>query len=251
MNGRSAATLLALLAALSAPSCVRKGQEAPRGVLVVSQEQQSSWVRNFNPLTTATAARWPTLAGVYEPLFVFNSVRAEYVPWLAVASEWREGNTALRVTTREGVLWSDGRPVSARDAAATLEAAGSLAAARMAPWLIASARAIDERRLLVRSATRDCRALTDLAVGVVPEAVALRLADPGNGEGDFDPSVVTAGRYMLGSWELDRGLTLEAVAADGGVRPATGIVFRVNRDDLARLRDEVQKRSSLTIELER
>jgi peptide/nickel transport system substrate-binding protein len=90
-------------------------------VLVISQEQQASWVRNFNPLSSATAARWPTLAGVYEPLFVFNSVQSRYVPWLGVAHEWREGNRLLRITTRDGVLWSDGRPFSAHDVAFTFQ----------------------------------------------------------------------------------------------------------------------------------
>jgi peptide/nickel transport system substrate-binding protein len=99
--------------------CASDRRELPRGVLVVSQEQTASWVRNFNPLTTAASARWPTLAGVYEPLFVFNSIRSEQVPWLAVAREWREGNRVLRVTTREGVRWSDGQPFSARDVAFT------------------------------------------------------------------------------------------------------------------------------------
>lgn len=102
-----------------ATACVRDRPVALPGVLLVSQEQQASWVRNFNPLTTATAARWPTLAGVYEPLFVFNSVSSEYVPWLAVAREWREGNRVLRLTTREGVEWSDGERFSARDVAFT------------------------------------------------------------------------------------------------------------------------------------
>jgi len=90
-------------------------------VLVVSQEQTASWIRNFNPLTTASAARWPTLAGVYEPLFVFNSVRSEQVPWLAVDRQWREDNRVLRMTVREGVRWSDGHPFTAYDVAFTFE----------------------------------------------------------------------------------------------------------------------------------
>jgi peptide/nickel transport system substrate-binding protein len=110
-----------LVAAALGVACVRDRPPAPPGVLVVSQEQQASWVRNFNPLTTATAARWPTLAGVYEPLLVFNSVRAEYVPWLAVAHEWRDENRVLRMTTRDGVLWSDRRPFTARDVAFTFQ----------------------------------------------------------------------------------------------------------------------------------
>ncbi len=104
---------------LAAAGCGRGVRPAPPGVLTVSQEQQSSWVRNFNPLTTATSARWPTLAGIYEPLFVFDSIRSEYVPWLGVKSEWREGDTVLRVTVRDSVLWSDGLPFTARDVAFT------------------------------------------------------------------------------------------------------------------------------------
>ncbi len=115
---RSAALALSLLA-LVAAGCARRHAPPPRDVLIVSQEQQASWVRNFNPLTTATAARWPTLAGIYEPLFVFNSVQGRTVPWLAVASEWREGNRVLRVSLREGVRWSDGRPFGADDVAFT------------------------------------------------------------------------------------------------------------------------------------
>ncbi len=113
--------LAVLLATLLAGGCARHRPPAAPGVLVVSQEQQSSWVRNFNPLTTATSARWPTLAGIYEPLFVFNSVRTEYVPWLALEREWREGSRVLRVTTRDSVLWSDGTPFTARDVAFTFD----------------------------------------------------------------------------------------------------------------------------------
>jgi peptide/nickel transport system substrate-binding protein len=108
-----------VLAAAALAGCAPRRTELPRGVLVVSQEQTASWVRNFNPLTTAASARWPTLAGVYEPLFVFNSVRSEQVPWLAVSREWRAGNRVLRVTVRDSVRWSDGRPFSARDVAFT------------------------------------------------------------------------------------------------------------------------------------
>ncbi len=113
--------LFALITLATASACARERQPAPDGVLVISQEQQASWVRNFNPLSSATAARWPTLAGVYEPLFVFNSVQSRYVPWLGVAHEWREGNRLLRITTRDGVLWSDGRPFSAHDVAFTFQ----------------------------------------------------------------------------------------------------------------------------------
>lgn len=101
--------------------CTRDIPHAPEGTLVVSQEQTASWSRNFNPLTTATAARWPTLAGIYEPLFVFNSVKSEQVPWLGVDYGWSEDNRLLWIRTRSGVDWSDGQAFTAHDVAFTFQ----------------------------------------------------------------------------------------------------------------------------------
>lgn len=136
------ALAIALLA-----GCSSGRTDPPRGVMVVSQEQTASWVRNFNPLTTAASARWPSLAGVYEPLFVFNSVRSEQVPWLAVSYEWREGNRVLRVTVRDSVRWSDGRPFSARDVAFTFGLLRRFPALdRRGAWgFLSGVRAVDAR----------------------------------------------------------------------------------------------------------
>lgn len=95
-------------------ACTRPPSPPPPGVLTVSVEQTASWIRNFNPLV-AGGARWPTASGVYEPLFIYNTVRGEWVPWLATAYQWLEGDVRLRFTTRDGVRWSDGRPFGARD----------------------------------------------------------------------------------------------------------------------------------------
>jgi len=117
---RRVAALLA--AGLTAAGCVRERPPAPPGVLTVSVEQEASWVRNFNPLTPATAPRWPTLAGVYEPLMVFSGVRGELVPWLALEYRWvGADHRHLRVILRDGVEWSDGQPFTARDVAFTFE----------------------------------------------------------------------------------------------------------------------------------
>jgi len=130
-----------------AGGCARPRTAPPDGVLVVSQEQQASWVRNFNPLTTATSARWPTLAGVYEPLFIFNSVQGRTIPWLATAREWRDGDRVLRVTTRDSVLWSDGRSFSARDVAFTFDLLRRFPALdRRGVWgFLEGVQAVDER----------------------------------------------------------------------------------------------------------
>lgn len=139
--------LAALLLAATLAGCGGDRHTLPPDVLVVSQEQAASWVRNFNPLSTAAAGRWPTLAGVYEPLFVFNSVKSVQVPWLGLSYEWREHNRVLRVVTRDGVQWSDGKPFSAHDVAFTFGLLKKYKALdRRGVWLFLSdVRAIDDR----------------------------------------------------------------------------------------------------------
>ena len=98
--------------------CEESDHEGKRA-LTIYQESQASWVRNFNPLTPAGSARWPTSSGIYEPLFIYNSVKAEYVPWLGLDYNWNSENTVLYLTTRSGVKWSDGKLFTAEDVAFT------------------------------------------------------------------------------------------------------------------------------------
>jgi peptide/nickel transport system substrate-binding protein len=180
-RSRLAACAVVLALAATAASCSHERRPLPPGVLVVSQEQQASWVRNFNPLSTATAARWPTLAGIYEPLYVFNSVRSEYVPWLAVRSEWRENNRVLRLTTRDSVLWSDGRPFTARDVAFTFRLLRRFPALdRRGVWaFLSDVQAIDGRTVDFRFQRDFIPGLDELvAQQIVPEHVWKGVADP-------------------------------------------------------------------------
>ena len=92
---------------------------APPGTLVVVRELQATWVENFNPFSAGGGARWPTQAGIYEPLFIYNSVKGEFEPWLATEWSWLEGGTTLAIHVREGVQWSDGTALTAEDVAFT------------------------------------------------------------------------------------------------------------------------------------
>ena len=106
---------LALLAAcLFLAGCERSKTEFRHGVAVVVPTISATWIRNFNPFF-ATQARWPTPAGIYEPLVVYNRIKHEYVPWLATSHRWENGNRDLVMTIRRGVKWSDGTPMSAED----------------------------------------------------------------------------------------------------------------------------------------
>ncbi len=175
------ARLAFALAALGAVACARDVPRAPAGVLVVSQEQQASWIRNFNPLTTATSARWPTLAGIYEPLYVFNSQRSEYVPWLAVGHAWTEGNLVLQLTTRDSVLWSDGRPFDARDVAFTFDLLKRHPALdRRGLWgFLSAVDAVDERTVAFRFQRVFIPGFDEIvAQQIVPRHVWSTVADP-------------------------------------------------------------------------
>lgn len=95
-------------------------QDVPQDQLVtISQEQQQTWIKNFNPLLSESAVRWPTQGGIYEPLLIFNLINGETVPWLATAWQFSDDSLSLTFTIREGVTWSDGTPFTAADVAFT------------------------------------------------------------------------------------------------------------------------------------
>lgn len=106
-------------------ACADPVDERESDVLVVSQETQAAWIRNFNPLLPPGTARWPTRAGIYEPLAIFNAMTAAYVPWLATEWAWEDAPggaaSAVHVTLRPGVEWSDGEPFLAEDVVFTFE----------------------------------------------------------------------------------------------------------------------------------
>ena len=100
-------------------SCDNKTNRDQEG-LIVYQENQISWTRNFEPLNPVSICRWPTRGGIYEPLYIYNPISTEWVPWLATNFEWKNDNRKLLFSIRTGVKWSDGREFSAYDVAYTL-----------------------------------------------------------------------------------------------------------------------------------
>jgi peptide/nickel transport system substrate-binding protein len=77
--------------------------------------RQGAWKRVFNPFLPEAETRWPSAAGIYEPLILYNRATGAYVPWLATSFQWSADNTRLRFALRPGVTWTDGQPFTARD----------------------------------------------------------------------------------------------------------------------------------------
>jgi peptide/nickel transport system substrate-binding protein len=91
------------------------------GVLSISVQQTSAWVKNFNPLLPEGSARWPTRSGIYEPMMIFNGVTARWVPWLSLGATWSPGLQIVRFELRPGVTWSDGAPFTSADVVFTFD----------------------------------------------------------------------------------------------------------------------------------
>lgn len=88
--------------------------------LTVCSEMQASWVRNFNPFLPVNTSRWTATAAIYEPLFIYNRITGEFVPWLGLEQRYEDNrHLALLVKIRSGVLWSDGTAFTPKDVAYT------------------------------------------------------------------------------------------------------------------------------------
>jgi peptide/nickel transport system substrate-binding protein len=118
------ATAAACAFASSASSVSAQDARAATGPVVLGVTQGprgGEWKRAFNPFRNDTDTRWPSTAGVYEPMLVYSRATRSYVPWLSTAYEWGAGNLVLRFTIRPGITWSDGQPFSGRDVAFTFD----------------------------------------------------------------------------------------------------------------------------------
>ena len=73
-----------LLAMGAAPAATQPLAGKPPSVLTaVVGPRQGTWTRSFNPFRSDAESRWPTWAGIYEPLLITNRTTGAFTPWLA------------------------------------------------------------------------------------------------------------------------------------------------------------------------
>ena len=75
----------------------------------------------FNPWNLGNYATG-TFGLCYEPLFIYDPLSDELMPWLAESGAWTS-DTVYQVKVRQGVTWSDGEPFTAADVKATFDIA--------------------------------------------------------------------------------------------------------------------------------
>jgi peptide/nickel transport system substrate-binding protein len=203
-------TVCALALAALLQGCADPVHDRGGDALVIAQETQAAWTRNFNPFLPNGATRWPTRGGIYEPLLVYNRVAGVWVPWLAEAWEWEDDGRTLRFHVRSGVRWSDGEPFTADDVAFTftlMKTHPALDSLGVWGWL-ASVETRGDNEVVFRLARPFSPGLEDLAEApIVPRHVWEGVADPLAWE---NPEPVATGPYTevvtftTQVWELGR-----------------------------------------------
>lgn len=115
--GASVATLAVATGSATLGARLAAAQTASeKGYLTGNNEQQATYVKNFNPLGPAGGSvRWLTQNGIYEPLYIWNVLVGAPVPWLATSWGFNSDATVLTVKLREGVKWQDGEDFNADD----------------------------------------------------------------------------------------------------------------------------------------
>ena len=137
------------------------GPPASGGVLRLVRPGEN--LGNFNP---GAFRQDPQIALSYlEPLVRPDPATMRPVPWLAERWEWRADGLELVFLLRDDVLWHDGVPLTAADAAFTFEVYRSDTDSAVSGLfaLVDSVDAISERELRVRFTARDASWLFNVA----------------------------------------------------------------------------------------
>lgn len=116
--GFAGVVALAAAGCTASPSQVASSGGSGGGTLTIQGDAGNpTLVENFNPLSPGQLEGTRLM---YEPLEIPSTVDGSYTPFLATGFTFTDPTT-LVYTMREGVKWSDGTPLSAKDVAFTFE----------------------------------------------------------------------------------------------------------------------------------
>jgi len=114
---------------------------------------QYSLFNNQNPYIPGSDQGYHlgTLPAMFEPLIMFNVITGEHENWLAESWEYNQDQTAITLTLRQGIEWSDGHALTTRDVAFTFgllkEYAASMVHLADLPEFFDSTEVIDEHTI--------------------------------------------------------------------------------------------------------
>ena len=178
-----------------------------------------SQTNNSNPfMNTSSAMSLGYAYAIYEPLVQVNPIdpSADPVPWLADSWKWNADFTSITFTVKDGVKWSDGEPLTAKDVAYSITIRKDNAALNLAalPYTDVS---VDGKTVTVAfSASQFVNQNKVLNLFVVPEHIWSKIADPTT---DLNQKPIGSGPYILKTW-TPQAATLVPNASYWGGKPA-------------------------------
>jgi peptide/nickel transport system substrate-binding protein len=117
---KTIAVLLAVVLFASVLSgCATTVTVFPRTETLYTGGKQWGPPSNWNPLMTGNYATG-TIGLCYETLFLYDPLTDKFMPWLAESGSWTSALT-YELKIRQGVNWSDGKPLTADDVKFTFE----------------------------------------------------------------------------------------------------------------------------------
>ncbi|MFG2821801.1 ABC transporter substrate-binding protein [Kitasatospora sp. NPDC048365] len=198
-----AAISLALVAGCSSnPGSANKGDGAggATGVLNVGMPQGATVKNNSNPLLpTSAAAVLGYRYMIYEPLAMVNLVKPTEPakPWLASKFEWADNYRTLTLTARDGVTFSDGKPMTAEDIAYSFQLMKDNKALNTSALPIESVTASGKDVTVKFGTSQFVRQAVVLSTLVLPKHLWSAIADPAT---DTVENPVGTGPYTLKSF---------------------------------------------------
>ena len=184
----SAAALFAVLivqAAPAAPTASTGTTAAAHKCLVATGSGDPAFVRNFNPYVQGIPSSSFVRGGMYEPLVITTPAGGgkEY-KWLAQSYAWSKDGKQITLNLRQGVKWSDGKPLTAADVVYSLTAGKQdktmdIIGAYREGTNIASIKQKGANQVVITLKTRDSQfvSVNLNAVFIVPKHVFSKVAD--------------------------------------------------------------------------
>ena len=224
LNRRLTGAALGLAAlALVATSC-SAGGNAPSSTTAVGQTltigmPNGTQTENSNPfMNTSSAMSLGYAFAMYEPLAQVNSIKPtmDPVPWLATAWKWSTDFTSVVFEIRDGVKWSDGQALTAKDVAYSLSLRKDNAALNLDALPYQDVKSDAKTVTVTFTTSQFVNQNKVLSLFIVPEHIWTKIADPTK---DLNQKPIGSGPYVLKSWTPQASILVQNTSYWGG-KPA-------------------------------
>ena len=106
--------LVGFLSSLMLASSAVKAEDRKKGGTVTGPVITNTLIENFNPFTQQAGAN-PSRGFIYEPMLFQNTLRNKIEYRLAESHKFSDDLKSVTFTLREGLKWSDGKPLTSDD----------------------------------------------------------------------------------------------------------------------------------------